>query len=340
MSSVSPAAAGFRLIFRRPSIPLAEIAWRWSFALATWFLGVMFFAEYMDGLPVRSLDRLMLGTRQPVLVLHALRRIFGGSAFRFTKAALLLLVLLTIAWIVLAALGRAVTLEAMTEELGITRSGRGSGRRTLSSLMGLNFLRAAVTWAAAICVVGAVLVSSSVWASSKASGEDVVRLWFALLITTAMAWGLLNWLLSTAAVFAIEEQVDTLAAIAATVRLVWEQPGQILAALALFGTLHGTAFAIAGGVGLTVLGMTSALGAGPVLFVELLIAMAYVAVTDSLHIGRLAACLAIIQGEELAQSVQSGETPPSRPGLEQTTVEPYSVDPTELILSDAPLPAS
>jgi len=335
MSSISPAAAGFRLIFRCPSISFAEIAWRWSFALATWFLGVMFFAEYMDTLPVKSLDRLMLGTHQPVLVLHALRRIFGGSEFRFTKAALLLVVLLTIAWIVLAALGRAATLKAMIEELGIARSWTDFGRGVFSSLTGLNFLRAAVTWAAAVCVVGAVLVSNSVWASSKASGEDAARLWFALLITTAMAWALLNWLLSTAAVFAMAEQIDALAAIAATVRVIWRQPGQFLAVLTLFGSLHGAVFAAAGGVGLTVLGMTGAVGARSVLFVELLIALLYFAVVDSLHVGRLAACLAIIRGEELAQLAQPGDIPPSRPVLEQG-----AIDASELILSDAPLPAN
>ncbi len=289
MSSISPAAAGFRLIFRCPSISFAEIAWRWSFALATWFLGVMFFAEYMDTLPVKSLDRLMLGTHQPVLVLHALRRIFGGSEFRFTKAALLLVVLLTIAWIVLAALGRAATLKAMIEELGIARSWTDFGR----------------------------------------------GVFFALLITTAMAWALLNWLLSTAAVFAMAEQMDALAAIAATVRLIWRQPGQFLAVLTLFGSLHGAVFAAAGGVGLTVLGMTGAVGARSVLFVELLIALLYFAVVDSLHVGRLAACLAIIRGEELAQLAQPGDIPPSRPVLEQG-----AIDASELILSDAPLPAN
>ncbi len=340
MSSVSPAAAGFRLIFRRSSISFAEIAWRWSFALATWFLGVMFFAEYMDSLPVKSLDRMMLGTHQPVLVLHALRRIFSGSAFRFTKAGLLLLILLTVAWIVLAALGRAATLKAMIEELGIARSGTHPDRRALPSLMGLNFLRAAVTWAATVCIVGAVLVSSSVWASSKASGEDVARLWFALVITTAMAWGFLNWLLSTAAVFAVTEQVDALGAVAATVRLIWRQPGQVLAALAFFGTLHWVAFAVAGGLAVTVLGMTGVVGARLVVFVELVIAMVYFAVANALHIGRLAACLAIIQGEELARSAQPGDAPPKHPAIEQTPMERSSVDPNELILSDAPLPAS
>jgi len=337
MSSFSPTSEGFRLIFRRPAIPLAEIAWRSTFATAAWLLGIAFVLEYMGSLPVNALDRLLLGTQQPILVSRAIHRIFHGSAFRFTEAGIVLAIGLAVAWVALASLGRAATLAALLDEFGVAS---GSGHRMIRSLVALNFLRVAVFLAAKLSGLGAVLLASSFWASTHVSLADASRIWFALLFLVGMIWAGWNWLLSTAAVFAIEEQVDTLAAIAATVRLVWEQPGQILAALALFGTLHGTAFAIAGGVGLTVLGMTSALGAGPVLFVELLIAMAYVAVTDSLHIGRLAACLAIIQGEELAQSVQSGETPPSRPGLEQTTVEPYSVDPTELILSDAPLPAS
>ena len=65
--------------------------------------------------------------------------------------------------------------------------------------------------------------------------------------------------------------------------------------------MHWGAFLVAGGVGLTVLGMTGVVGAGPVLIMGALIAMVYFAVAASLHIGKLAACLAIIRGEELAQ---------------------------------------
>src|SRR5438445_1263805 len=119
MSSPSPTAEGFRLIFRRPAIPFAEIAWRWSFVAAMWFLGAMFLVQYADSLTVTRLERLMLGTNQPVLVLRAIHRIFQGSAFRFTKAAVLVAIALTIAWIVLASLGRAVTVRALTDEFRI-----------------------------------------------------------------------------------------------------------------------------------------------------------------------------------------------------------------------------
>src|SRR5260370_9726868 len=101
MKSPSPTAEGFRLIFRRPAIPFAEIAWRWSFFAAMWFLGAMFLVEYVDSLTVTRLERLMLRTNQPGLVLRAIHRIFQGTASRFTKAAVLVTMALTVAWIVL-----------------------------------------------------------------------------------------------------------------------------------------------------------------------------------------------------------------------------------------------
>src|SRR6266436_4627604 len=127
MSSFSPTAEGFRLIFRRPAIPFAEIAWRWTFATAAWLLGITFLLGYMGSLPVTTADRLLLGTQQPVLISRALQRIFHGSAFRFTEAGIVVLIGLAVAWIVLASLGRAVTLAAMLEEFGIASGPR---RRT------------------------------------------------------------------------------------------------------------------------------------------------------------------------------------------------------------------
>src|SRR5207237_4233240 len=51
MASLSPTAEGFRILLRRPIIPLAEIAWRWTFAAAAWFLAAMFLLEYADTVP-------------------------------------------------------------------------------------------------------------------------------------------------------------------------------------------------------------------------------------------------------------------------------------------------
>ena len=201
MASFSPTAEGFRVIFRRPSIPLAEVAWRWSFAVAAWFLGLTFLFEYAGTLPVNALDRLLLGTQQPVLVARAIHRIFEGSAFRFTKAGILLALALVTAWIILAALGRAVTVRSLIEELDLDTGERQTVGTPIRSLLGLNFFRAALTLAAIAASVGSLLLASSLWASTKASVGDITRLWFSVLLVTWIAWSGLNWLLSTSAIF-------------------------------------------------------------------------------------------------------------------------------------------
>src|SRR5260370_813746 len=179
MSAMSPNSEGLRLIFRRPAIVFAEIAWRWSFAAATWFLGVMFLFEYADSLPVNSVERLMLGTQQPFLFLRAIQRIFHGSAFRFTEAGVLLAISLVLAWIVLASLGSAVTVRAVIEELGIAVSDTNERRVVFRPLLALNFLRAAVALPASL-VPFSLPVSSSgscIWAHSSWRPEQPSQSW-------------------------------------------------------------------------------------------------------------------------------------------------------------------
>ncbi len=335
MASFSPTAEGFRIIFRSLSIPLAEVAWRWSFAAAAWFLGLMFLFEYAGTLPVNALDRLLLGTQQPVLVGRAIHRIFEGSAFRFTRAGILLSLALVFAWIILAALGRAVTVRSLIEELDIPAAGRRPVGAGIRSLLGLNFVRAALTLAAFIAALGSVALVSSLWASSHASVGDVTRIWFAVLLVTAMAWSVLNWLLSTAAIFVVDGEPSAFEAIAATVRFSMQRPGALAAPGTLFGLAHFGALLFACGAGFTVLGTAGLIGARPLLFLEFLIVLAYCAVVDFLHIGRLAAYVAIIRGPGEPVSAVTVVTPPRTPHGESG-----AVDPGELILSDVPLPAS
>src|SRR5207248_7379848 len=106
MNPVSPISVGFRLLVRRPLIFFAEISWRWTLAVAAWALGLAFALEYLDSLPVTTVDRLLLYTGQPVLIAQAIRRIFSGSSIRLVEAAILLAFGLAIAWMILASLGR------------------------------------------------------------------------------------------------------------------------------------------------------------------------------------------------------------------------------------------
>src|SRR5690348_8916351 len=170
MASFSSTAEGFRLIFRRPSIPLAEIAWRWTFSAAVWFLGAMFLLEYADTLPVKALDRLLLASQQPVLIGHAIHRIFEGSAFRFTNAGILLIFALAVAWIILASLGRSVTLWSLIEEFRGSELAPHSG--SMGSILGLNFFRAAAALAAVAAAIGSLAMTSALWASTHVSVGD------------------------------------------------------------------------------------------------------------------------------------------------------------------------
>jgi hypothetical protein len=328
MSSFSPTAEGFKLIFRRTAIPTAEIAWRWTFATAAWLFGTFFLLEYMGSLPVTTVDRLLLGTQQPVLISRAIQRIFHGSAFRFTEAGIVVLIALAVAWIVLASLGRAATLAALLEEFGVAF---GPGGRTLQSLFALNFLRVALFLAAKVAGVGTVLFASSIWAATHASIADVMRLWFAVLVPVGMVWAVLNWLLSTAAVFVATEQKGALSAIGSCARFCVEHTGRVLAAGAWFGLAHLAAFIVACVAGFTVLSTVGAWRMGPALVLEFLIIAAYCAIADFLYTGRMAAYVAIVRGPQVEIS---GDLSPLAPE------GPAAVDRDELILSDVPLLAT
>ena len=102
-------------MFRLPLLGLAEIAWRWSFGLAA--IAVLAFISPRISWTLSRSQRgemFLLRTRQPVLMLQALARIFQGSAPRAATAFVVLTLALSLAWIVLASLGRAATLKTLT----------------------------------------------------------------------------------------------------------------------------------------------------------------------------------------------------------------------------------
>ncbi|MGH9516471.1 MAG: hypothetical protein ACRD3P_12435 [Terriglobales bacterium] len=334
MRSPSPTAEGFRLIFRRPAIPLAEIAWRWSFAAAFWLLSASFLVEYADSLLANKVDRLLFGTRQPELIVRALHRILHGSALRFTAGGIVLALGLLVVWIVLSSLGRAATLKAMMERLEITPS-TSTRRGTVLSLLALNFLRAANALAAIVAAIGAIFIASGAWASTHIPASDAARLWLLLLLLVWTAWAMLNWVLSTSSLFVAMDRVSAFTAISLTLGWFRDRIGSVLAAGTWFGLIHGGAFLTACSAAFTVLSMAQVLGAGPTLFLEFVIIAAYCAIADLLYIGRLTAYLAIVRRGDSIDLPEPEATPPPFPSSERT-----AIDRSELILSDVPLAAT
>ena len=63
--AISPTVEGFRAAFRRPSVTLAEIMWRWIVGATAAALYLRFF-EYLDTLPVTNGELLFCGRAIPI----------------------------------------------------------------------------------------------------------------------------------------------------------------------------------------------------------------------------------------------------------------------------------
>lgn len=338
MKSASPTLEGFRVILRHPRFGLAEIAWRWSFAAACW-LGLAFgFAEYLKTLPITNGDLLLLRTRQPSLIFEAIAHIFQGSGFRVLAGLLVLTSCLALGWIVLASFSRAATIKALLnyfrqDEIA---DALGPSHVPFYSIVGLNFLRVAVTFAATLGCLGALLFAGAISPAKSAPGSRFL-IFLSGVFLVWLVWLVLNWLLSLAAVFVVREDQRTLTALVSAVALCRRRTFSVLAAGIWFGLAHIAAFVLATSVVAFPIGLAGLLPAGIVLGAVLCVTLLYFAVVDFFYMGRLAAYVAIL---ELPESGNRELAPPVIPRTTQVVGGlSDSVDPDELILGDLPSPA-
>ncbi len=334
MPRVSPTIEGFRASFRRPSLTFAEIAWRWTVGAVGWALTFFWLIEFLDTLPVTKSDATLLSTRQPLLVGRAIEHILRGSLSRAVLAALFALIALSLLWIVAASIGRAATVCALLEyfrrdnasSVSTATSDLIERRWRLRSLVGLNFLRTALTLAAILATVGASILASFV--SSKAHPEPglVFIVFLALVGLICIVWSALNWLLSLASMFALRDGEDTLGALSASVAFCRQRSGAVFAVSTWNGLAHLVAFSVAATAVSVPLAFIQIAPWRLVIAGVILIALAYFAVVDWLYMARLAGYVCIA---EMPDALASSEPMPAPPP--QT-----SIDREEPILSDVP----
>src|SRR5205823_14214050 len=135
MKQRSPTLEGFRAIFRIPSLGLAEIAWRWSFAVAVGAFLVFGALQFLDTLPVTSSEIALLRTRQPALVARAISHIVHGSAPRAVAAAVVIALCVGIVRICVGSFGRAVGIRALLDYLRVSSNSFNFVVWLLSSMM-------------------------------------------------------------------------------------------------------------------------------------------------------------------------------------------------------------
>jgi hypothetical protein len=357
MSSWSPTAEGFRTMFRRPALSLAEVSWRWSFGAAACVLLSLGFIAYLDTLPVDRTDLLLLRTGQPVLIAKAFTHILHGSALRVALANVVLFSALALLWILLASMGRGATLLSLldyireralhfagaaatsTPQASVLVPADTSHNWRLRSLAGLYFLRAALALAASAAAIGAVIVAGFVSTNSNPHTGLAVFFAAATILLLWLIWSSISWFLSTASIFVVHQGKDTFAALSSTVDLCRERFGPVVAVGTWFGLAHLVLFLIATSVVAFPFAFFPLVPLGVVLTAVLLLTLVYFAFVDTLYIGRLAGYVAILEAPPTPPPV---EAPPA---LATTSVQPPNIPPElamidqdELILSDTPNP--
>ncbi len=346
MSFHSPTLEGFRAAFRRPSLTLAEIVWRWTVGAAAAALFVFGLFEYLNTLPVTNGELLFLRTRHPYLVGEAIAHILRGSLNRAVMSGVLATLMLAVLWMIVASMGRIATVRVLLDyfrkDVAGNVSARGiseDGERGVASnvstnvesapwlaLLRLNFLRVAVALAAGFAFVGAGILAG--FASPDAHPQP--RLAFSLFLPLAglicYLWWALNWLLSLAGMSAVRDESDAVGAIASATALCRERTGPVFAVTIWMGLAHLVALVGATTVASIPLGFAGVVPWRLVLAADILVTLAYFAVADWLYMARLAGyvCIAETPQALLAPSPLPKQGPPL-----QTTI-----DRNELILSD------
>jgi hypothetical protein len=350
MSRVSSTLEGFRAAFRRPSLTFAEMAWRWTVGALAWMLLFFWLVEYLDTLPVTNGDAILLWTRQPLLVARAIVHILRGSLSRAMLGALFAVIALSLLWIIAASVGRAATVRALLDYFAArniagnvsTEADDATKPQPLRSLIGLNFLRAALTLAAVLAFVGAAIVVRLALSDANPQPGLVFILFLPLVGLICIVWSVLSWLLSLAGIFSVRDGEDALGALSAAVSFSQKRSGPVFAISTWTGLSHLAAFSVATAIVSLPLALIHMAPARLVTASVILVTLVYLAVTDWLHVACLAGYVYIAEMPDALFSC----TPPPLPALppRDQQIAPTgpartTIDRDEPILSDVPSPA-
>jgi hypothetical protein len=332
--AISPTAEGFRAAFRRPSLALAEIMWRWIVGATAAALFVFGLFEYLDTLPVTNGELLFLRTRHPYLVGEAIAHILCGSLNRAAIVCLLAALMLAVLWIVAGSVGRIATVRGLLEYFRrdvASNVSTNQVREPFPALLRLNFLRAAVALAAVFGFVGAAILAG--FASPKTNPQPGLA--FSLFLPLAglicYVWWALNWLLSLAGMFAVRDSEDAVDAIASAAAFCRERTGAVFAVGTWTGLAHLVVFVGATTVASIPLGFAGVVPWRAVVAAEILVTLAYCALADWLYMARLAGYVCIAETPQALLAPLPPPAPVPKAPLVQT-----AIDRDEPILSDVP----
>jgi hypothetical protein len=303
--------SGFRAIRDNHGLAFAEIAWRWAFGAVAWLVLAFAIRQILAGIDINPLEATIAHSSDAILIADAISRILVQVLPRFVHALGIVIPLLALVWIVTATVGRAVTLRPLLGESG------GYG-----SLLLLNCLRAFFAVATFVGFFGTAYAVSAATAPdlSSGAGPALVLAWMFLALLVGLLWGIVNWFLALAPIFALRDGSGAWGAIGQSLSLYRERPREYLAIATSFGLFRGAAMVFATLAGFVVVASG---GVRAAIILSIVVALAYFALADILYIARLASYVGLANNPTpstaLAMPAQASATPARTPYTETET---------------------
>jgi hypothetical protein len=328
MAQPTPTVEAFRTIFRRPSLGLAEVTWRWSFGAAGWVLLILSVLEYLNSLPVTSGDVLFLRSRHPFLVSQAVAHIIAGSGERVASATIVVGLALAVLWIICSSIGRAVTIQPLLNRFAAvnvpsspstlsTLTARDERKPwRLGSLLGLNFLRVTLVLAGLLSLISSSIIAGFVATPAHPRTGLSFLIFLPLVVLVVLFWSSMNWFLSIATIFVLRDGSDVFDSVASAVDFCLRRARAITWSSTVFGTCHFVVFMLASSAVVFPLAFLGILPGWIILSAVVLLTLAYFIVVDFFYVGRLAAYVCILETPEAAYSVSAPPGPESLPSTE------------------------
>lgn len=304
MATSSASRAGFRAVWRQPALVLAEIAWRWSWGLASLAVLAVSARTFLLSITVTDAEMVELRSQAPVLVADAINRMLEGSGAILARMAAVAVPAMALLWIVTASLGSAAVLKALLPQ---------AGKPKMRTLLGVHFLRAAAALAAILGYMGASIVASRV----TAPGEDAtpqeaathlgafILIFLGLVALVALAWGTVNWYLSLSPVLVVRDGRDAFGALGDAWALVRRHRREFWTVGFLSGMLRLFFMGVLTVVSIPPLYLIGEVPGWVVWAIIVVFTLVYFAVADYLYVARLAAYIDIAERDGLQRAAVS-----------------------------------
>ena len=282
----SPFQEGFSALREEPLLLAAELTWRWSFALAAWLIALFAAAMFLDSLNVSALDRLLLGTTNPLLERSAISHVLHGALLRYLWIKFIALAALTVLWAVAAAVGRAASLRHLIALSGGDDRDEHAGWQ-FRPMFQLHLLRALWTWTALGCFLASFLLGHVMSQQRHAARS---AFFYVFGVALSIVFGLiLNWLFGLAPLFCIRNQVSARDALSLTIDFCTRQGGRLFGLSLAFLALRIVWAASMFFVVLAPANFAKHMAIGWVLSMMWVLLMVYLAGADALYLARLGA---------------------------------------------------